>query len=251
MLELHPCESYKHDDICIGMELAEALCRIETWSKKGDTDAFLDLTLLGLTELPPIPPTVEAINISMNRFSILPALPDSVKRLYCSYNFLTSIDVLPPNLEILYCDNNYICEISCQLPATVQLLYCKVNRLIRLPIMDNSSNIDCIDCQYNKLTKIHALPDNLRTLLCGHNKLSTLPCKLPVNLSCLNIHVNSLMTLPRMTNDICVNTECDHVFGNLQTCNKFLIKHNIHIINGANMYWDYYLSEIISEAFCA
>jgi hypothetical protein len=149
-----------------------AIERVRAW-----TSGPLDLTSLGLKELP--------------------ELPAGLTWLYCSYNQLTTLpDTLPSGLTTLYCYGNQLTTLPDPLPAGLTMLYCGDNQLTTLP--DTlPAGITYLDCSRNQLTTLpDTLPAGLTVLLCGDNQLTILPDTLPAGLIGLYCSDNQLTTLP-------------------------------------------------------
>jgi hypothetical protein len=124
-------------------------------------DNTLNLSNLGLTELPPLPPTM--------------------KYLYCSFNKLTSLPPLPPKLQRLVCNDNALTELP-PLPPTLIRLCCSGNKLTELPPLPHS--LVYLTCYGNKLSELPHLPPTLRELYCNNNAITQLP-RLPLTLGVL------------------------------------------------------------------
>jgi Leucine-rich repeat (LRR) protein len=96
----------------------------------------LDLSHLGLTELPQLPSTLVRLYCRGNQLTSLPQLgsegtPSTLVHLYCGGNQLTSLPQLgsegkPSMLMELYCNNNQLTELP-QLPSTLVYLECGDN----------------------------------------------------------------------------------------------------------------------------
>lgn len=74
----------------------------------------LDLSSLGLEELPPVFPShIQHLDVSVNKIHVLPAvLPQALKTLNASRNQLRSLPTrLPDSIEHLYVANNKLTEI--------------------------------------------------------------------------------------------------------------------------------------------
>ena len=138
--------------------MEEAKKRIRHW-----ISGMLDLTNLGLTELPELPEGIQRVYCSANSLTTLPnTLPKSLTLLDCSHNRLTRLpDTLPAGLRDLYCDNNQLLSLPDTLPPALTSFFCNSNRLTTLP---------------------DTLPADLTTLYCSHNQLTTLPKTLPADL---------------------------------------------------------------------
>ena len=155
----------------------------------------LDLSRLGLTELPPIPEGITSLRCSHNPLTSLPRLPSTLEMLYCSYNQLTSLPELPPSLEYLQCSNNELTGLP-ELPPSLYTLYCNINRLSSLPELPPSLRI--LRCYNNELTSLPTLPPIMVSINCYCNPLTTLPT-LPLQLeelTCFTCRLTSLPTLP-------------------------------------------------------
>jgi Leucine-rich repeat (LRR) protein len=129
-------------------------------------DGRLDLSYLGLTELPPLPPTLLVLDCTGNALTELPQLgsegtSSTLKRLHCTGNALTSLPPLPSTLKYLYCGFNQLTELP-QLPSTLVKLYCGNNQLTSLPSLP--STLKELDCGFNMLTKLPSLPLTLDLL---------------------------------------------------------------------------------------
>jgi Leucine-rich repeat (LRR) protein len=195
-----------------GGNMAEAQRRVDDWVKKNDTKTLLDLTDLGLIELPTLPnnlkhlycyknklvslPTLpeslETLECWENKLDILPILPTKLKYLNFSFNNISKIPELPDSLESLACNNNNISEIS-KLPSLLQVLVCNNNTLETLPELPSVLNI--LICNNNNLKELPTLPPKLKELECNTNKLKALP-ELPKKLKLLDCTHNLITSLP-------------------------------------------------------
>jgi len=138
--------------------MEEAKERIRIWNS-----GMLELTNLGLTELPELPAGLELLWCDNNQLRTLPdTLPAGLTKLWCSNNQLTTLpETLPAGLTELWCDNNQLLTLPCILPPALTSFYCHNNRLTTLP---------------------DTLPTGLRFLYCAYNQLTTLPKTLPDDL---------------------------------------------------------------------
>lgn len=132
-----------------GATMEIALQLIRDWS---DPDKTLDLSDLNLTVLPPLPPTLKALN--------------------CELNALTSLPELPPTLEYLYCCNNRIRSLP-ELPATLTSLWCTANQLSSLPALP--AGLRKLVCSANSLSELPDIPDGITVLTCSYNPLRSIP----------------------------------------------------------------------------
>jgi Leucine-rich repeat (LRR) protein len=85
--------------------MEEAKERIRNWRS-----GMLDLSYLGLTELPEIPAGVTELDCKINQLTSLPdTLPSGLIELSCDYNQLTTLpDTLPTGLRMLICNFNQL-----------------------------------------------------------------------------------------------------------------------------------------------
>ena len=189
-----------------------------------------------LTSLPVLPKSLKYLYCNYNQLSTLPELPKSLKYLYCNNNELSILPKLHHTLEILVCNNNNLTQLpplpqgllklncnynnlqllpgyiyfglqrrllnsepldtdykSDTLPPSLLELSCANNLLVTLP---NLTNIQLLNCSYNRLDKLPELPDSLEELYCQVNAIGVLP-KLPM-LRKLNCSHNHLSKLPEL-----------------------------------------------------
>ena len=86
------------------MEIAKE--RVRNW-----TSGLLDLSWLGLTDLP--------------------ELPAGLTKLWCHNNLLTKLpETLPAGLQELHCYKNHLTTLPDTLPVGLRELYCYHNRLL-------------------------------------------------------------------------------------------------------------------------
>jgi hypothetical protein len=159
-------------------------------------DKRLDLSKLGLTELPPLPDDLIVLRCDVNELTFLPTLPSSLRVLHCHQNQLSSLPELPPFLESLSCSHNHI---SClpALPSSLTQLVCMRNHLTALPPLPSTLQELCID--NNDITQLPTLTSllALTSLSCCKNLLTSLP-SLPHGLHSLFCFANPLETFPEL-----------------------------------------------------
>lgn len=198
-----------------------ALEKISKW-KEG---TVLDLSRLGLYELPPIPSTVTRLrcghnhltklskeslpprlielNISSNKISSISEELEnltSLEILDCSFNLIKTLPPLPPFLKKLQCSNNGLVAIN-TIPDTLEIFCCDLNGLTSLPI-PLSSHLKELSCSLNPLDRLpNILPLSLMNLVCNNNQLDELPV-LPPNLVGLHCIGNKLKSLPSLPDSI-------------------------------------------------
>jgi hypothetical protein len=134
-----PCLYY-----CLYIPMYAALRRLEIWKSNGDPNAQLNLSDLGLEQLPDIPDSCRHLNCAYNNLKQLPNLPHYVQ-LFCQGNKLTELPKLD-NCVCLNCSNNLLR----QLPDLrhCRELYCSNNMLDKLPELPLCTYLDC---SFNKL----------------------------------------------------------------------------------------------------
>jgi Leucine-rich repeat (LRR) protein len=139
---------------------------------------ILDLSNLGLTELPPIS---EDVNI-----------------LYCNNNLLESIpDNLPSSIQIAMFNNNRISSITEFLPDSINNLHLDTNYITSLP-QHLPANLMLLDIDKNQLTELNtSFPNRMEILCVSENQLSVLPENLPDSLQILFYYGNSISSLPQ------------------------------------------------------
>ena len=147
--------------------------RIAAWAAAGNEDIALDLSWLGLDELP--------------------RLPAGVRRLYCQYNELLQLPSLPAALEELNCTGNLLVALPQSLPQGLTRLQCSENALTCLPPLP--AGLVHLDCASNCLVALPlTLPLGLEGLWCQCNDLAHLP-PLPACLEYLYCHGNARLAL--------------------------------------------------------
>ena len=180
-------------------------------------DRRLDLSKLGLTELPPLPHDLIVLRCDYNELMSLPALPSSLRVLDCHHNQLSSLPKLPPFLESLSCSNNHITSLPF-LPSSLKQLVCNRNHLTALPHLplflqelafDHNEithvpmlpTLTSLSCCWNPLTFLPSLPHGLTSLFCFSTPLEEMP-ELPstlVYLVCNLPHTKERYAPPRLT----------------------------------------------------
>lgn len=174
----------------------------------------LDCSVNYLTNLPPLPSTMNFLDCSKNLLSSLVDLPPSLVYLYCGHNplynlpalpltlqelncqkdELVSLPTLPPLIEGLLCDSNFLQSLP-TLPVNLTYIYCSSNLLDSLPEIPNSLRI--LISERNQLTSLPVLPDSLLYLIVSYNPLNQLP-SLPSQLYSLGCDFIGLDSLPQL-----------------------------------------------------
>src|ERR1019366_2885870 len=83
--------------------------------------------------------------------------------------------------------------------TSLTYLNCSYNSLTNLPALPNT--LIYLDCGTNSITNLPALPNTLTNLLCNWNALTSLPA-LPNTLTYLDCYVNSITNLPALPNTL-------------------------------------------------
>lgn len=123
--------------------------RIDKWYADGMDDMILDLSNLGLSDLPNLPANLIKLNCSSNNLTILKDLPEGLQYLNCSRNQIYLIEEFPFNCK--YVD-------------------CSFNQLRTLP----SLPIDCVylNISHNQFDEIPSLPDTIEYINYFNNNIS-------------------------------------------------------------------------------
>lgn len=121
--------------------------RISDWIDKGSLVRTLDLTRLGLTEIP--------------------ELPINIQRIWLQDNKIKNIYMLPPQLTFLNLSSNELEFIDTDLPETLTYLLVQRNKLQCLPYLPDS--LEIINMSYNNINTLSNIPRNLDRLYCWDN----------------------------------------------------------------------------------
>jgi Leucine-rich repeat (LRR) protein len=82
------------------------------------------------------------------------------------------------------------------------------NSISNLSGVQYFTSLTYLDCGFNTLTSLPALPNSLTYLDCNNNSITSLPA-LPSSLTFLACYTNSLTTLPSLPNSL-INLDCDN-----------------------------------------
>lgn len=123
--------------------------RISDWIAKGCVTEYLDLTRLGLTEIP--------------------ELPTNIQRVWLQGNKIKNITKLPSSLTILNMSSNELEYIEADLPESLTDLFVSRNKLRCLPYLPDS--LERIDFSYNNINTLPNIPQKLKWLYCWDNPL--------------------------------------------------------------------------------
>ena len=192
----------------------------------------LDLSKLGLTELPPLPDDLIMLRCDSNELTSLPALPPSLRILHCHSNQLSSLPELPPFLESLSCSHNHISSLP-SLPPSLTQLVCIQNYLTVLPELPPALEELYFDNNY--ITHLHSLPPYLTSLSCVGNQLTSLP-SLPHGLESLFCFANPLESFPELPSSL-VYIVCTLPHTNERYAPLRLTPEMIHELNRESQEW--------------
>ena len=195
-------------------------------------DRRLDLSKLGLTELPPLPDDLIMLRCDSNELTSLPALPPSLRILHCHSNQLSSLPELPPFLESLSCSHNHISSLP-SLPSSLIQLVCIRNHLTVLPTLPSTLEELCFDNNY--ITQLHTLPPHLTSLSCCWNQLTSLP-SLPPSLESLFCFANPLESFPDLPSSL-IYIVCTLPHTNERYAPLRLTPEMIHELNRESQEW--------------
>ena len=124
-------------------------------------EGLLNLSNLGLTELPPLPVDLTELWCSGNKLTSLPNLPVGLTKLLCHENQLTSLPNLPIGLTKLWCHENQLTSLP-RLPASLTVLICWNNMLESLPGFP--LGLIQLDFSNNPVRDLLPLPESLMIL---------------------------------------------------------------------------------------
>lgn len=173
--------------------------RIEQYLQSPESRKWaLDLSGLGLTTVPPLPPDLEKLDLGDNQLSRLPDhLPKALRSLGVARNQLDALPAnLPAQLQKLYANENQLNVLPKHLPERLQKFHVGSNYLSALPARLPESLRE-LDASYNRLSTLpDRLPRHLQKLYVSLNRMSTLPGRLPEGLQVLDLSDNALSALP-------------------------------------------------------
>jgi Leucine-rich repeat (LRR) protein len=137
------------------------------------------------------------ILIQQNLLTELCELPSTLIYLNCSHNMLTRLPNLPSSLVKLECGNNCI-NILPELNDNLKYLCCENNELVEFPYFTEDSSLIFINCRYNNIREITAMPNLLQMLIGDCNKLEFI-CDFPISITEISISYNNLTRLPPLS----------------------------------------------------
>src|ERR1017187_7651143 len=115
----------------------------------------------------------------------------------------TSSTLVTTTTHSITCNNSHIANIfGAQYFTSLIYLNCGYNNLTTLPALPNTLNY--LDCNSNFLTTLPTLPNSLNSLTCELNFLTSLP-SLPNSLQVLACNNNNIACFPTFPNSILTN----------------------------------------------
>lgn len=111
--------------------------RINQWRSNNLETETLDLSNLGLTELPYLPSTVKRLNCSNNSLTIIAELPESLEYINCSKNKIYLIEEFPINCRYIDCSYNVLKSLP-EIPIDCTYLDISHNEFKRIPILPDT-----------------------------------------------------------------------------------------------------------------
>ena len=178
--------------------MEEALRRIRRWKKQKKPRKWLNVSGLGLTELPLIPSKVRRLLCVRNQLKTFDNLPKRLQELACGGNTFETLETLPPNLKKLYCCGVKTLKCINKVPDSIEYMnlgYCSyLETIYHLP-----SCLESLDLRDTyRLNYIEYFPPNLNHIYITDADLETLP-PLPVTLTVLEcLHMKNLNYLPKL-----------------------------------------------------
>ncbi len=146
-----------------------AIKKVIDWVALNDPSKPLNLSLLHLHELLPIPSTCQELWCDENRLTSLPELPNC-RTLYCYNNLLTSLPELP-NCTYISCFGNKLTTLP-NLPKCIEV-YCVDNQLTHLSQLPECVGIHCHHNKYLHINKHQAKRFTLKETP-NYNKYATI-----------------------------------------------------------------------------
>ncbi len=172
-----------------------------------------------LTSLPPLPSTIEYLNVANNKLTSLPRLDTLMKLtdIFCNNNKLTSVPALRSDTSFAGLGYHWVNFSG--------------NLLTSFPVFNV---INSLDISYNKFTSWPAIRfDAITELICGNNPINYLPTFTsnfaPVLLSCQNLNLHAVPNLPSLLTTLDCGFNPITTLANLPngltalTCNNTLI----------------------------
>ncbi len=142
--------------------------------------------------------SLKSLNIRKNNgsFNIVASV---LTKLNCDASYLNYIYLQSDSLTKFFPTNNLYLDTLKIVSSSLKYLNCS-NQAIKY-LSPNSSILDTLICDTNKLNNIAILPNSIRYLACQSNKLTALP-NVPTSLNYFNCSNNLFATLPALPNGI-------------------------------------------------
>jgi hypothetical protein len=157
--------------------------RLEAAARIRASEGHLDLSRLGLRQLPPLPADLYQLDCSDNNLAQVQALPAGLQNLFCNNNPLTHLSGLPSSLEYLETSECPLAALP-PLPSNLKVLDANCCGLTSVP-SEWPSGLRILSLQGNQISAIPSLPTTpgLKCYL-NDNELTALPGNLNELPSC-------------------------------------------------------------------
>lgn len=152
--------SYPPRKMAYGTDTEELFARMEG----SLLDGKLNVSGLLLTSLPPLPTTLQMLNISNTEIADIPVLPEKLWFFACANTPLTSLPRLPSGLRFLHMEGSRI-ETLPDLPPALQKLVCSDTPLREIRSLP--PHLQYLDCIHTNIEKLPPLPETLSRLECA------------------------------------------------------------------------------------
>jgi hypothetical protein len=145
-------------------------------------------------------------------------IPDTNFRAFLQTNFASCMNATGDSLDG-----------SCPAVLNAYSLYVSNRNIVSLTGLEAFQNLTYLNCSFNQLNSLTALPSSLTELICANNQLTSLPA-LPSSLTSLNCNFNQLTSLPSLPSSL-IGLYC---FTNQLTSLPALPSSLIHLSCGFN-----------------
>lgn len=140
---------------------------------------------------------LRVLYLDNNQLTELPPIPATLQELSVSGNYLKKIQKLPSGLTNLNLSNNFLEELPFTLPEELETLQISTNLLTTLPLLPD--DLRYLDVSENNLTEITSIPSSLKNFKGCKNKFTRLPV-FPETITEITVPNNQLRHLPAFEN---------------------------------------------------
>lgn len=175
---------------------------------------MLLLNETAITELGPIPPSLQILDLSGNPLLTLPDFENTfVSNLYLMGMNLHTVPPLPSHMDILRLDNNFLTELPQlsdnlfflsvnenqltslpKLPAEISYVHARHNKLREMPEYLEGTSFSALDLAFNQIEEVSDLPPTADLDL-SHNRITHIPAFNRGSMS-VDLANNQLTSLP-------------------------------------------------------